>query len=73
MGMKVDTLGNIYSSGPGGIWIVAPGFSSAMKAYESSRMTWLTITGLVLTLIGGAAANGLTFLNPPNRLSATTI
>jgi gluconolactonase len=23
-GMKVDTLGNIYSSGPGGIWIVAP-------------------------------------------------
>jgi gluconolactonase len=23
-GMKVDTLGNIYSSGPGGIWIITP-------------------------------------------------
>ena len=24
-GMKVDTLGNIYVTGPGGIWIVSPG------------------------------------------------
>ena len=44
-GMKVDRGGNIYFSGPGGVWIVSPrGNTSARLSPPSVSRTWRSVT-----------------------------
>jgi gluconolactonase len=42
-GMKVDHLGNVYSTGPGGIWIFSPDgkhLGTALTPEKASNMAW---------------------------------
>jgi gluconolactonase len=55
-GMKVDVKGNIWDSGPGGIWIVSPEgqhLGTILTPERLSNLAWGDADGMTLYTTGG--------------------
>ncbi|WP_212747574.1 SMP-30/gluconolactonase/LRE family protein [Fodinibius saliphilus] len=57
-GMKIDKEGNLYSTGPGGLWIFSAD-GELLKQFETPRIT---------NLAWGGPNNGMLFMTAPNAV-----
>ena len=55
-GMKIDTQGNVWDSGPGGIWIISPEgkhLGTILTPERLSNLAWGDADGMTLYTTGG--------------------
>jgi gluconolactonase len=55
-GMKIDVRGNVWDSGPGGIWIVSPQgkhLGTILTPERLSNLAWGDAGGMTLDTTGG--------------------
>ena len=55
-GMKVDVKGNVWDSGPGGIWIISPEgkhLGTILTPERLSNLAWGDADGMTLYTTGG--------------------
>lgn len=57
-GMKVDLEGNVYSTGPGGIWVISPeGEHIGTIVHRATNMAWGDDDWMTLYFVGGGVVN----------------